>query len=320
MSDKKDNTLTTTTEIITSEDEEPITSNMSNDSTMNSKQNDQTRDNLIFGGVLLVLVFALFMLGGTIFKSLGVNSGQSDVIQPGDNEKTNNLFIILIIVILVILLVAGGLRYLFRTSLYTTFTENENGGEIDVIIDHKTITKKHTPTQDQGNDEPVPHTAPSSTIKGDQVFNIPGQYFNYDKAQNLCKAYDARLATYDEIENAYRNGAEWCNYGWSEGQMALYPTQKSTYDALQEIPGHEHSCGRPGINGGYMANPDLQFGVNCYGKKPAITSEEEYLMENTPLYPLTEKDIEDEREVDKLKNKLKEILVSPFNKNTWSRY
>ena len=27
-------------------------------------------------------------------------------------------------------------------------------------------------------------------------------------------------------------------------------------------------CGNPGINGGYFANPDLKFGVNCYGIKP----------------------------------------------------
>jgi hypothetical protein len=31
--------------------------------------------------------------------------------------------------------------------------------------------------------------------------------------------------------------------------MALFPTQKETWDKLQKIKGHEHDCGRPGING-----------------------------------------------------------------------
>ena len=42
-------------------------------------------------------------------------------------------------------------------------------------------------------------------------------------------------------------------------QMALYPTQKKTYNKLQTIKGHEHDCGRPGINGGYIANPKCEI-------------------------------------------------------------
>jgi hypothetical protein len=37
---------------------------------------------------------------------------------------------------------------------------------------------------------------------------------------------------------------------------------------LQGIKGHEHDCGRPGINGGYFDNPEMRFGVNCFGAKP----------------------------------------------------
>ena len=54
-----------------------------------------------------------------------------------------------------------------------------------------------------------------------EVYNIPGNYFNYDNAKSLCQAQGSRLATYNEVEDAYNNGAEWCNYGWSEGQMAM---------------------------------------------------------------------------------------------------
>jgi hypothetical protein len=75
-------------------------------------------------------------------------------------------------------------------------------------------------------------TVPKIKIKP-QVFNIPGNDYDYINAQALCAAYGSRLATYPEIENAYSNGGEWCNYGWSEGQMALFPTQLKSFEKLQ---------------------------------------------------------------------------------------
>jgi hypothetical protein len=152
-----------------------------------------------------------------------------------------------------------------------------------------------------------------------QVFNIPGNDYVYPDAKALCSAYGARLATYSEVEEAYRDGGEWCNYGWSDGQIALFPTQKKTFDELQKIEGHENDCGRPGVNGGYIENPRVRFGVNCYGYKPRMTSTEEELMATEPIYPKTAKDIAMENRVNYWKDKLSEILVSPFNHNSWSR-
>ena len=70
-------------------------------------------------------------------------------------------------------------------------------------------------------------------------------------------------------------GISFLSSGWSDGQMALFPTQQKTFDNLQKIEGHENDCGRPGVNGGFMANPNIRFGVNCYGNKPKIKEEEE---------------------------------------------
>jgi hypothetical protein len=90
-------------------------------------------------------------------------------------------------------------------------------------------------------------------------------------------------------------------------------------DELQKIEGHENDCGRPGVNGGYMENPALKFGVNCYGYKPRMTEEEEELMANKPIYPKTKKDQAMETRVQYWKDKLSTILVSPFNQDTWSK-
>lgn len=158
-----------------------------------------------------------------------------------------------------------------------------------------------------------------STSVQNQVFNIPGNYYTYDSAKAVCDAYDADLATYEQVEKAYNSGAEWCNYGWSDGQMALFPTQTASYNKLQQIPGHEHDCGRPGVNGGYIANPNVKFGVNCYGKKPKITQYESDLMKTQSPYPITEKDILFEKQVNYWKSKINDILISPFNYTSWSK-
>jgi hypothetical protein len=169
---------------------------------------------------------------------------------------------------------------------------------------------------------PLPLPA-SSTLqyikKPPQVFNVPGNQYDYENAQAVCSAYGSRLASYDEIEKAYEEGAEWCNYGWSSGQMALYPTQQKSYQVLQGIKGHEHDCGHPGINGGYFPDAKLKFGVNCYGYKPKINSQETDLMHNTSPYPVSG----DQARIDELmkswKAKINNILVAPYNYTQWSR-
>lgn len=160
-------------------------------------------------------------------------------------------------------------------------------------------------------------------VEKDQVFNISNNFYTYDDAHAVCKAFDSRLATYDEIESAYNNGAEWCNYGWSEGQMAFFPTQKGTWEKLQKNELHKNSCGRPGINGGYFENPYIKFGVNCFGKKPKPTDLEKQMMEaqqDEPI-PQTEEEIALEEKVKYYKENGDQLLqVNSFNKNKWSRY
>ena len=170
---------------------------------------------------------------------------------------------------------------------------------------------------DDGSDDDTSGVPEITLAK--QVFHIPGNEYTYGEADALCNAYGARLATYDEIEDAYGAGAEWCSYGWSADQQALFPTQKSTYDALQKMPGHEHDCGRQGINGGYIANRKVRFGVNCYGDKPKITAKEQKAMQTQSVYPLTHDQIVLDKRTARYKAKLGEIQVSPFNGQTWSR-
>lgn len=251
--------------------------------------------------ILLVIGVALYLGGSTNEDPYGSNYNTESGV-----SKTLTMILGLIVGILFVLLsVASIAQYILKidvvTSLKNFFSENP---EIDIKV-----TK---------NESPASRKTPTIKIT-QEVFNVPGNYFSYDDAKAVCSAYDSRLATYKEVEDSYNSGAEWCNYGWSEGQMALYPTQQTTWDGLQKIEGHENDCGRPGVNGGFMQNPDTKFGVNCYGYKPKMTSVEEDIMANMTPFPKTKKDIAMEMRVEYWKKKINEILVSPFNYTNWSK-
>ena len=248
---------------------------------------------------ILVIVLIIYIL---IFMTLG--SGGSG--GSGGPSSISGFFIFIIIAALITLLVVKGLQYLFNIDIVTKIKYLLSGHpEIDINIELPRVNALNAP---------VPEI-----LLSPQVFNIPDNNFVYADAKALCSAYGAKLATYAQVESMYNSGGEFCNYGWSEGQMALFPTQQKTWDGLQKIEGHENDCGRPGVNGGYIANPKVRFGVNCYGYKPKMTNIEETLMETLPIYPKTEKDLAMEHRVNYWKNKLSQVLVSPFNHNTWSK-
>lgn len=160
-------------------------------------------------------------------------------------------------------------------------------------------------------------------VQKDEVFNISNNLYTYDDAQAICTSYGARLATYNEMEEAYNKGAEWCNYGWSADQMAFFPTQKSSWDKLQKTKNHKNDCGRPGVNGGYMANPYIRFGVNCYGKKPAASDADKNRMEanKNRVYPKTNEDALLDAKVQFWKNNSDKLLkINSFNNDKWSEF
>lgn len=102
-----------------------------------------------------------------------------------------------------------------------------------------------------------------------EVFNVDKNLFEFKEAEAVCKYYNAELATYDQVKQAYDKGANWCNYGWVKTGQAVYPIQKDFYDKLSEEQKKNNHCGPgPGIVGGFMPSHSIRLGVNCYGKKP----------------------------------------------------
>jgi hypothetical protein len=154
---------------------------------------------------------------------------------------------------------------------------------------------------------------------GKQIFNINRNIYTYDDAAPLCKAMGAELATFDQVKKAQKHGADWCNYGWVKGQMAVYPTSEATWNKLQTGP-HEYrnSCGKPGVNGGRFDNPEIRFGVNCFGARPQKKDTDELIFNTETGLPPTAEEIEFDKKVQKFRDEMENITVLPWSRGSWS--
>lgn len=252
----------------------------------------------LFIGIVVIYIILFSFLG-----KIGSNSNSN-----GTRSSSLRIFEIIIFIVFIVAILLN-LKYMAGNDLsIDTITKNifnRNTTEMDVYVKDSSNKKKsdNKDKKDQENGE---------------VFHIPNNVYNYEQAKALCKAYDSKLATYDQIEDAYRKGANWCSYGWSEDQLALFPTSKKSYEKLQEIEGHENDCGRPGVNGGFIDNKLVRFGVNCFGPKPILNENDKIYMENLKYQPVTKESIYVNNKSEQYKKYLDKIVVAPFNKDTWA--
>ena len=269
-------------------------------------------NNLDINPLFLLILVGILIIFYIIFSVVSQNSTNNQ----GSATNGSLAFLeILLWAIFIILVLLNGIAYFFNIDIITSLSDIFSA-EPKLKIKTKNYLAKDLTTN---NTDDNTKQDLSANMLTKQVFNIPGNKYNYSEAQALCKAYGAELATYPQIEEAYEDGADWCNYGWSADQLALFPTNIDTWNQLRKIPGHENACGRAGINGGYISNPNVRFGVNCYGIKPKITGSEQILMNNSNLFPQTVDELKMEKKVNKFKNKLNNILISPFNNNNWNQ-
>ena len=273
-----------------------------------------TSENLIYRALkntkvsfvlLLVVVIAIYIC---IFFLLGNTSSE------GSSSSGQNIFVLCLEVILWVMLIVvvyinfqnyDARNYDFRTKIENLFNEkiatlNVNAVDVEEVEEEEGGRRGEVCQDTDSNKE---------------VFHISNNKYTYRAAKDACEEYDSRLATYDEIERAYNNGANWCSYGWSKDQLALFPTQKQLYNELKKIPGHEHDCGRAGINGGFIDNENVKFGANCYGIKPKAKE-----IDKTHMHAINHSpNIKNGMTMDQLqKNRQEKYIVAPFNKDIWS--
>ena len=263
----------------------------------------------------VVLICVVIFMVYFVINALAGGDSQNDT---RENTLFANVSILEIFLwaIFIVIVVINGFQYFFNTNI-TTEISNLLSTKPEIIISQTVPAEPDGVGSDSGGNL---GTGPSLKMRK-QVFHIPASVYDYDNAKALCQAYGANLANIDQMEEAHKSGAEWCSYGWSDNQMILYPTQKSTWEELQKStdPAKKNSCGRPGINGGYMENASMKAGVNCYGSKPELNPASSKLMSTIQNYEAGKMiDPLHEARVQQMKSKINDVVVAPFNKGAWS--
>jgi hypothetical protein len=254
------------------------------------------------GPMLLIGSIALIIVYYYIFSSLGNND-------DGSASGLKVFFETTLWLLFIVLLLLNGISYIFGIDIIKTLDLNFGASELDDR--GQQLTGEENGEWDERNDN-------LQIMLKEQVFHLPENKYKYEDAKAVCKAYGARLATYAEMSKAYDKGADWCTYGWSDDQMALFPTQEEKWERLQKIKGHEQDCGRPGINGGYIYDKTMKYGANCYGAKKSVTEGDMRRMREKPEIIKTKKELEFDQRVNYWKGKTKDITMAPFNHNNWS--
>lgn len=204
--------------------------------------------------------------------------------------------------------------------------ESQNVGNSNTVggiapINSNSVSSAPAPINTGGYYAPVPTTnsasgTPSATLSNPnikQVFNIKENIYALEDASAVCGALGAEVATLDQLVNAHKQGADWCNVGWIKDGLAAFPIQYSTWQTLQgNEPDNRNICGQPGIN--LVRNdPNLLYGVNCYGVKPEPKNGEKVknVLQSDSQIALNAK-------IAQFQKNLNSIGVSPFNANNWS--
>lgn len=149
--------------------------------------------------------------------------------------------------------------------------------------------------------------------KSSQVFNIRENIYTLDDSAGVCGALGADVASINQLIDAHKTGADWCNVGWTKDGLAAYPIQYSTWKTLQDNePNKRNICGAPGIN---LArnDPNLLYGVNCYGVKPEPKGNEK-VKQNI----ISDKQLAINAKIAQFQKNINAIGVAPFNQDKWS--
>ena len=152
-----------------------------------------------------------------------------------------------------------------------------------------------------------------STSNMKQVFNVKENIYTLDDAPAVCGALGADLASVKQLISAHKNGADWCNVGWTKDGLAAYPIQYSTWKTLQDNnPNKRNICGKPGINL-TRNDPNLLYGVNCNGVKPEPKGNE--IVKDVIM---SDKQRELQKKIGEFQKNINSIGISPFNTDKWS--
>lgn len=162
--------------------------------------------------------------------------------------------------------------------------------------------------------------------KTKEVFLIYNKV-NYLQAKELCKLYKGRLATKEDLEEAFEDGANWCTWGWLDGEKIGYPVQEKFWTFIEKK--HKGHCGpTAGLNIIENIDPVKLYSVTCYGIKPPKSKNDtdlELVLNEVNADDSLQSEIEkckkSKREAEQKKwidEEKKKIRIVTFNDSKWS--
>ena len=107
----------------------------------------------------------------------------------------------------------------------------------------------------------------SCYTKQAEVFHVGGYNKTQSQVSSICQTFGAQAATVDQVNQAYKDGAEWCSWGHTSTDP-VYPMQHGN------TPGCNGSAGpvlarMNNFNASSTSNWNSGlYGVNCFGVKP----------------------------------------------------
>lgn len=212
---------------------------------------------------------------------------------------------------------SGNLQYQTNNSNITSLSSGSGSGSGSLTSLGSRSSSEPVPINTGGVFAPaVPTSSPNATVSNPnikQVFNIKENIYTLDDAYGVCGALGADVASINQLIDSHKQGADWCNVGWTKDGLAAYPIQYSTWKTLQDNdPSTRNICGSPGIN---LArnDPNLLYGVNCYGVKPEPKGNEK-VKESI----ISDKQLAINAKIAQFQKNINAIGVVPFNAYSWS--
>lgn len=178
-----------------------------------------------------------------------------------------------------------------------------------------------------------------------QVFSTNNKIWTLKEAPYVCKSLGAELATYEQLVDAAKNGANWCNIGWfkeevikdKKGEKILahagFPVQKDMYDKIQDNLTGKHDINMCGPEWNPMFKNEnyaiqnvgvydnYKFAANCYGNKRTYNENEFKPALNNNGIDLDAM-AKFNKELGAIHKRKPDIELLPFNyyKNRWDQY
>jgi hypothetical protein len=185
----------------------------------------------------------------------------------------------------------------------------------------------------QAEEECVDENNQIQKVKGavaakEEVFLIYNKY-NYQEASKVCKVlFNGRLATKRDLDDALKKGANWCSWGWLEGQAVGYPVQKDYWVKTNAV--NKGFCGpTAGLNIIESMDPLKKFYATCYGIKPdqgkkdkVVHAKIEKKVKHQESSSSLQQDIAQCKQAKAMQwaeKQRKKVRILQFNPTTWSR-